>query len=469
MSDAVYTFVSYDLPALLAAVLAVVSCALLGNFLVLRRMSLMGDAISHAVLPGLAAAFLLSGSRATMPMLLGAAAAGVVTVALVEVIKRLGRVESGAAMGVVFSVLFALGVLLISHVESLGQVDLDADCVLHGAPENIFWLPPGEWAEFWHWETFRPALDEEGQQVSGVPRQVVTLGVVAIAVALFVGLFFKELRIASFDPALATSLGFPAGAIHFVLMILVAASVVASFEAVGSILVIAMLICPAATARLLTDRLLSQVVVSVAVALVTAVGGYWLGAWADVNIGGMMTVVSGALLMVTIVAAPRHGVLAKQVRSMALGVRIVREDLLAMLYRVEEAAAMERAEGGSAQRGLEAGRSAVPRRQILEGLGGGARARLALRSARRRGEICEADGEGATAYVLTDHGREAARQLVRTHRLWESYLVRELGLRPDHVHRTAMALEHVTDRRMERELTPQHGVPALDPHQRPIP
>ncbi|MEM9802820.1 MAG: metal ABC transporter permease [Planctomycetota bacterium] len=253
--------VGLDLFPLLAGTLAAVCCGVLGNFLVLRRLSLMGDAISHSVLPGLVIAFLVTSTRSPLVMFLGAAIAGVATVVLVEVVKRLGRVEPGAAMGVVFSVLFALGVLLIQRAAA-ERVDLDADCVLHGQLETLVWYgAPDTLGEALRWSNLQH-----------VPRQVAVLFGMVVAAVLFVVLFFKELRIAAFDPALATTLGFNSTALHYLLMIFVAAATVASFEAVGSILVIAMLVCPAATARLLTDRLSTQIAWSVAIATAAGVG-----------------------------------------------------------------------------------------------------------------------------------------------------------------------------------------------------
>jgi manganese/zinc/iron transport system permease protein len=248
-----------DLFPLLSVVLAAVTCAVLGNFLVLRRLCLMGDAISHSVLPGLVIAFLLAATRNPLVMLLGAALSGIATVVLVEVVKKLGRVESGAAMGVVFSVLFALGVLLIEKAAAR-HVDLDADCVLHGQLETLVWYgAPREWG---------------GLSVSAIfeaaPRQMFMLAGACAAAVVFVALLFKELRLAAFDAELATAQGFSAPALHGALMIVVAVATVASFEAVGSILVIAMLVCPAASARLLTDRLRPQIIVSVIIAVAAA-------------------------------------------------------------------------------------------------------------------------------------------------------------------------------------------------------
>jgi manganese/zinc/iron transport system permease protein len=427
--------IGLDLFPMLAATLAAVGCGLLGNFLVLRRLSLMGDAISHSVLPGLVIAFLVTTTRNPLAMFVGAAVAGAATVVLVEVVKKLGRVEPGAAMGVVFSVLFALGVLLIERA-AVRHVDLDADCVLHGQLETLVWYgAPETWSGLLSWST-----------LEHVPRQVTTLGIMVVFAAGFIGLFFKELRIAAFDPALATTQGFSATLMHYLLMIFVAAATVASFEAVGSILVIAMLICPAATARLLTDRLLPQVVWSAAIALVCGVGGYAAATFVPaifekdaVNAAGAMAMTGGAALALAIVASPSHGVIARRRRQRRLARTVATEDLLVNLYR--------RLEAGEERVGLERARSLL----------GGRPLGPALAAARGRGQV-ERSGE---ALRLTESGRAEAAAILRRHRLWERYLVEEAGLAPDHVHPTAARLEHLP-------ASPP-GRATLDPHGRPIP
>ena len=217
----------------IVGILAAVACTLLGNFLVLRKMSMMGDAISHAVLPGLAIAFLITGARASLAMFIGAAVVGVLTAVFTQWISRFGKVDQGASMGIVFTTLFALGLILI--VQAADHVDLDAGCVLYGAIE----LTPLD--VVWSTKLFGMTVD--------LPRAVVVLVSVCLVNALFVILFFKELRISSFDPELASTIGINASLMHYLLMTLVAITTVAAFEAVGSIIVIAMLIVPAATDR----------------------------------------------------------------------------------------------------------------------------------------------------------------------------------------------------------------------------
>lgn len=287
-------------------VLAAVSCALLGNFLVLRKMSMMGDAISHAVLPGLAIAFLITGARASLTMFIGAAIAGVLTAVFTQWISRFGNVDRGASMGIVFTTLFALGLILI--VQAADHVDLDPGCVLYGAieltPLDVAWRP----------ELLGLSLE--------VPRAALVLAAMTAVNLLFVVLFFKELRISSFDPELATTMGINANLMHYLLMTLVAMTTVAAFEAVGSIIVIAMLITPAAAAHLLTDRLVSMIVISAVLAAASAISGHlsalivpaWFG-YAGTSTSGMMAVMSGLIFAVVLFCAPRYGILAKRFRG----------------------------------------------------------------------------------------------------------------------------------------------------------
>ncbi len=230
-----------------------VASALLGNFLVLRRLSMLGDAVSHAILPGLAVAFFISNSRSSLPMFIGAVVVGVLTALFTEWIRGVGKVDEGASMGVVFTSLFAIGLIMI--VQAADRVDLDAGCVLYGAIE----LTP---------------LDRVWLFGFQIPRAVVVLAGVTILNSLFVLVFFKELKLCSFDPALATSMGFSAGLMHYALMVLVAITAVASFESVGNILVVAMFIVPPATAYLLTDRLGLMIGLSTGIAAIGAITGH---------------------------------------------------------------------------------------------------------------------------------------------------------------------------------------------------
>lgn len=298
----------YDFWIATVGVLCAMSCAIVGNFLLLRQMSMMGDAISHAVLPGLAIAFLATGSRASLPMFAGAAVIGALTAVFTQWISRFGQVDRGAAMGIVFTTLFAGGLLLIA--QAAGHVDLDPGCVLYGAIE----LTPLDALCSLRW----------GETKIQVPRAVAVLGGVFLFNLFFVLLFFKELRISAFDPELSTTLGFSAKTMHYLLMIVVAITAVASFEAVGSIIVIAMLVVPAAAAHLLTDKLGAMIVWSLVIAAFSAIVGHvaaltvprWFG-FADTSTSGMMAVIAGLVFMLAALFAPKHGWIARRFRLRA--------------------------------------------------------------------------------------------------------------------------------------------------------
>lgn len=428
----------YDTWIVVTGALCAGSCALLGNFLVLRRMSMMGDAISHAVLPGLAIAFLLTGSRASLGMFIGAAVVGVLTALFTEWIRHLGKVEESAAMGVVFTALFALGLLLIR--QAADQIDLDPGCVLYGAIE----LTPYDTISLLGWK---------------VPRAAAVLSGVLLLNVICVLLFYKELKISSFDPSLATTLGINARAMHYLLMTLVAVTTVAAFESVGSILVVAMLIVPGATAHLLTDRLPSMLLVSLVIAGMTSVLGHTaaitvppLFGFADTSSTGSMAVATGLLFVVTMLVAPRHGILSKLLRRVQLSLQIAREDVLSLLWRLEE----------SDYRNPE-----LSLRKLLHDVFGvgPVTSRLALLSLERNGMIAQ-DERG---YHLTETSRDNARQLVRSHRLWETYLAKYLNLPPDHVHAPADRVEHYISDRMAEELRVELHEHEADPHGHPIP
>ena len=435
------TFIQNDLPSLLAAVLASVACAVVGALLVLRRMSLMGDAISHAVLPGIVAAFVIGGSLQAWPVFIGAVLIGVLTSLLTDTIHRLGRVESNAAMGVVFTVLFAIGVIWMTHVGGKSTVHLDPDCVLYGDLQNIVWIWPDMLGTDGRIQFTPRALAE-------LPGVIWTLLGVALLVIGVITVLFKEFRLTAFDAELAAALGFRPGLMHYVLMTLVAISTVASFEAVGSILVVAMLIVPGLCAHLLTDRLSTMLVLSALIAAVAAVGGYVIAALLHVNAAGMIGVTLGGLLAITTLISPQHGWLIRLWRRRHLRLGMLREDVLGRLYRRSE-------ETGTA--------SATPA-MIAAWTGSHGQGERILKTLIRRGEARHA----GASIELTDAGLTQARELIRSHRLWESYLVQKLELPLDHVHERAHQLEHITDADLRQRLSQRLGS-EVDPHGRAIP
>ena len=293
-------FVPFSLIPLVIGCLAAVACALPGNFLVLRRQALIGDAISHVVLPGIVVAFLLTGTISSLPMLLGSAGAALVSVGLIEVIRRFGRIEPGAAMGVTFTTMFAAGVLLLEQSDTSG-VHLDVEHALYGNLESLIWLDATGWASL---------LDPAA--LAGLPPELFRIGAVTIAMIVGLILFWRPLAISTFDEGFAGTLGLPIRAIGLGLVIAAAIAAVAAFDAVGSIIVIAMFLCPPAAARLMTNRLGIQVLWSVGFAIASAILGFvlagygplWLGGENAVSAAGMIGTVSGIILAAAAIFGP---------------------------------------------------------------------------------------------------------------------------------------------------------------------
>ena len=272
------------------AAITAAACAIPGVFLVLRRMALMSDAISHAILLGIVLAFFATGNIASPFLIVAAALTGVLTVTLVELLGRTRRVKEDAAIGLVFPALFSVGVILISRYA--GNVHLDVDAVLLG---ELAFAP---------FNRFSPGGVDLG------PRTLWVMGAILLLNAAFVGAFFKELKLSTFDAALAGALGFAPGALHYAFMTLVSATAVGAFDAVGSVLVVALMIAPPAAAYLLTDRLPRMVALSVAIGVASALAGYWMSYLLDVSIAGSMATCTGVAFFLSFLFAPERGMVA---------------------------------------------------------------------------------------------------------------------------------------------------------------
>jgi manganese/zinc/iron transport system permease protein len=243
---------------------------------------MVGDAISHAVLPGIVIAFFVSGSREPVSMILGAGLLGILTTFLIQFFHSKARLQTDAAIGVTFTWLFALGVILISVFA--GQVDLDQDCVLYG---EIAYVPIDLW------------ITGSGQIMG--PRVIYIMGVVFLLVLSFIAIGYKELFITTFDPSFAAATGVSVTLWHYLLMGAVSFTTVGAFESVGAILVVAFLIVPPATAYLLTDDLKKMLLITAILGLVVSIFGYLLAVWLDGSIAGAMSVIAGLLFGMTFI------------------------------------------------------------------------------------------------------------------------------------------------------------------------
>jgi manganese/zinc/iron transport system permease protein len=285
--------VSDGLAIVLTAGLVATACGLLGPLLVLRRQALMSDAVAHAVLPGIVLVFILFATRAPLPVILGAAAFGVVCVLAIDALRATGLIRVDAAIGIVFPALFAVGVLGISTFASGAHIDLDA--TVYG---EIAFAP------------FR-TVEVAGVEVA---RSIVLLGAVAAANVALLALLWKELKVSTFDPEFARTVGFSPRRLSRLLLVAVAVTAVVAFESVGAILVVTMLIVPAAAAYLLAQRLLPLIALTVAIGWVAAIGGYESALALDASIAGAMGLVASICFVLALLGSPRYGVLAQALR-----------------------------------------------------------------------------------------------------------------------------------------------------------
>jgi len=288
------------------------ACALLGTFLVLRKMAMMSDAISHAILPGLVLGYFLAQGPNLLAGFAGAALAAVITVAVVEALQNTRKVGGESAIGIVFPAMFALGTFIVSKY--FANVHIDTDAVLFG---NI------EFASL-------DLLEIGGRSVG--PQALWLGGLLVILNLGFVGLLFKELKLATFDPGLATALGFSPVFIHYALMTIVSVTTVGAFTAVGSVLVVALMIVPAAAAYLLTDDLKRMIIYAVLIGALSAVVGFFVALALDASVAGSMAMMTGVCFLLALLFSPAHGLVAKARRLERQRFKVAMDNLLVHLF-----------------------------------------------------------------------------------------------------------------------------------------
>ncbi len=411
MTGAFATVLDGYMLELAASMLVGTACGVIGCFVVLRGMALVGDALSHSVLPGVVLAFMVAGTG-PLAMFIGAMSAGIVTSVLINTIENNSRIKGDAAIGLVFTVLFAIGVILISALPRGTHFDLK--CFLFGNP-----LAVGQ-ADLW------------------------MMVIVATVVCAAVVLLFHPLRTASFDPVMAASIGINPKVAHYVVMILLAATVVASLQAVGIIMVVAMIIAPGATAYQWTDRLGVMLLLAAVIGTFSTGLGFVVSFWQNWPSGPAMTVVAGGLFIFSMLFSPRYGTVAAAITKRRNALHIAREDFLKSLARMPDHIATDEqlveSTGITRQRVAALGRKLVGK-NLVESLGGG-------------------------RYRLSAAGNEFAHGLLRTHRLWES-LLHETGIDEAQVHPLAERLEHAHE--LADVLDKKLGAPETDPHGKRIP
>lgn len=399
---------------------------MLGSFALLRRQSLLGDALAHAALPGVCLGYLLTGSKTPLPLFLGALAAGLLGSFLILAVVRWSRIKEDSAIGIILSVFFGAGIVLLTYIQKL------PDGNQSGLDKYLF-----------------------GQAATLVAEDLKVMAVLGGLVAVALALFYKELKLLSFDRAFGASLGLPMRWLELLLTLLLVVVVVVGLQTVGVVLIVAALITPAAAARQWTDRLGTMILLAAAIGAAAGVAGSLASALVPrLPTGPVIVVVSSGVLIVSLLFAPRRGLLWALLRERQVAGRIRRENLLKDLWLLGE------------RQGDWRSFLSWPLLMGVRGQTAGELARSA-RPLRKKGLVERSPGSDALR--LTPAGQGEAESVVRKHRLWEVYLTRRLELASDHVHRDAEAMEHALSDDAVLRLEEVLGFPKVDPHGRPIP
>ncbi|HMQ08480.1 MAG TPA: iron chelate uptake ABC transporter family permease subunit [Saprospiraceae bacterium] len=407
----------WALRALAASGMVGILCGAMGCFIVLRNMSLIGDALSHAVLPGIFVAFLILGYSA-VGFFAGSVAAGLITALLITWIQQNTRTKNDAAIGIVFTAMFSLGVMGISWLSKDRGAHLDLKDFLFG-------------------------------NVLGISNEDLILTFFILGYTLIsIWLFFRYLMITTFQPVIAQTMGISVKAIHYFLMLLLSFAVVSALRSVGVILVVAMLITPASTALLLSDRLVRVVFLSAVIGFFSAIGGMLAAIVFDTTPGPAMVVFATMIYFFAAIFAPEKGYFTKILQKREQKMKVDIEDIIKLIYK-------------------ENGEVAVPVKVVREKLDFALPRLTYLLKKLEKANIVSVDANGDL--VLTQKGEDMALRQIRAHRLWESYQVETMGLDKKQIHGEAEILEHLLTDDLLDEVDAKLGFPKEDPHGSPIP
>ena len=402
--------------ALFASIMVGIMCGILGCFIVLRNMALIGDALSHAVLPGVVVAFMFAGMN-PLGFFIGSVAAGLFSAVVITWIQQNVKTKNDAAIGIVFTAMFSLGVMGISWISHKQGVHLDLKDFLFG---NVL------------------GVGDEDLWLTAA----VTLTVIGAVIV-----FYRYLFVTTFQSIIAQTMGISVKTVHYLLMLMLSFAVVASLQTVGVILVVAMLITPASTALLLSDRLPRVLVIAALVGLTSAVFGFFAAVALDSTPGPAMAVVATIIYGITVLFSPRKGLIFNYLRKRKMQQKIELEDTLKQAMKLNEVHNLT-FDNLAAQLGFD--------KNVLT---------KNLQLLQNQGFIQKKDGE----IVLNTEGLAIATRLVRAHRLWESYLATKVGLTQEQVHDEAERFEHFMTDDLLEEIDEKLGYPEFDPHGEPIP
>ncbi len=405
-------------------VLLSASAAMVGVFILLQKKALVGDAVSHAVLPGICAAFLFSGSKNIAFMLVGAFVTGWLALVAIDYITAKSKIKKDAAIGLVLSVFFGAGMVMMTYIQQSGNA------AQSGLDHFIF-----------------------GKAATLIGSDLLVFSVLATVLLIVVGVFFKSFALVAFDRPYAQALGYPVRKLDLLLTSLTVLAVITGITAVGVVLMAAMLITPAAAARFWTDNIRRMVGIAVAFGMFAGLAGAYISYSApSMPTGPWMVVVSSAIAFFSFFFAPRKGIVPKLYTQHRNQRTITEENTLKMFYHLGER--------NSHFKGMRKLNELTSTREVDAALLEAVLKRLVAK------KLLVSQGN---QWGLTDEGYRKATRVVRLHRLWELYLTKYMNIAADHVHDDAETIEHILTPELERELEHQLGYPEKDPHNTEIP
>lgn len=419
--DVIYTYIvepfQYEFiqRALIASLMVGISCGLIGTYIMLRRLSLIGDALAHAVLPGVVIGFMVAG-KSPLSLFTGALTAGILTSVLISFVERNSKIKEDTSIGIIFTGAFALGILLVSQLK---QVHIDLSSYLFG-------------------------------DVLGVSdSDIIMSSIITVFIILSVILFYKQLLVTSFDPTMAYIIGISTAVVHYFLMTLLSMSIVAGLQSVGVILIIAMLITPPATAFLITDKLKKLLILSCLFGVLSSVIGLYLSYHLNFASGASIVLVSVFFFALAFLFSPKEGIVMKSIRRRKNSKVNLIEDIIKLIYRqkIENKISHIR-EIISSELGLQENKvDSIISKMVKMGL-------MNLSN---------------DTFELTEKGNTEALRIVRSHRLWETYLSEKQIANKEDIHKDAERYEHILSDDLLTEIDEELGHPDKDPHGSPIP
>lgn len=408
----------------LGSVLLASSSAVVGCFTLLRKRALVGDAVAHAVLPGVCLAFILSGTKNPFILLIGAFITGWLSLIIIDFVTSRSRIKEDTAIGLVLSVFFGIGILLLTAIQHSGNA------AQSGLDKFLF-----------------------GKAASLVGDDLIAFSIVAVLLLAATLIFYKELKLLCFDETFAKTIGFPVRWLELLLTTLTVLAVVVGIQAVGVVLMAAMLITPAAAARFWTDKLGLMLVLAALMGAFSGISGAFVSYTAPaMPTGPWIVLIISMIAILSFAFAPGKGWFARILRHRRNKAQILEENILKLLYQLGE----DKQDFQLPRKLNELlARRAIPAKQAKKG----------LQKLKRQGYLKKQNG----GWHLTPEGVKRGSRVVRLHRLWELYLTQYLHLASDHVHEDAETIEHIITPELEQRLMIELNYPVLDPHQSKIP